>query len=331
MNWVITGGCGFLGTALISKLKSNKDNKIRIIDNLSVGTTKDLSLVCNYEEIDCKNSFTKFCNKKIQFINGDILDKKLALNITKNADVIVHFAANSGVVFSVEYPESSMETNVIGAINYLEAARVNSCLQFVFASSNAVIGDCDPPIHEELMTKPISPYGASKLCVEAYCSAYNKTYGINTVILRFGNIYGPGSINKDSVIAKFIKESLHFKRLQIYGDGNQTRDFIYIDDLIDAVIKAANLKNYGGEIFQIAKNTETKILTLAKMIIQKIKRKGFKDINLIYKNKRIGDVLRNFSNTNKAKSKLDWKPKIELDEGLEKTIEYFIDKFSKKK
>ena len=182
MNWVITGGCGFIGISLIKKLIKEDGHNIRILDNLTTGTRDDLSEACVFSET-LKNNISIFNN--IELIVGDILDEDLAIKVTKNADVIIHLAANTGVGPSVKNPRADCMANVIGTFNYLEAARINSIQRFVFASSGAPAGEVDPPIHEELPPHPVSPYGASKLAGEGYCSAYYKTFNIQTVMLRF--------------------------------------------------------------------------------------------------------------------------------------------------
>ena len=141
---------------------------------------------------------------------------------------------------SVENPRLDMECNVIGTLNMLEGARMHKVKRFIFASSGAPIGECEPPIHEEMAPHPVSPYGASKLAGEGYCSAYFRTFDVETIALRFGNVYGPGSGHKNSVVAKFIRQAMQGETLEIYGDGKQTRDFIYIDDLIQAICLAIN-------------------------------------------------------------------------------------------
>jgi len=322
MNWLITGGCGFLGTALISKILQEGVQNIRVLDNLSTGTKNDLSAVTNFVEIEGR--YVKQPPKGVELVVGDIVDEKLALEVVKGCDVIVHFAANTGVGPSVEDPRSDMVTNVIGTFNYLEAARIKNIKRFVFASSGAPAGEVDPPIHEELPPHPVSPYGASKLAGEGYCSAYSKTFGIDTVCLRFGNVYGPGSIHKASVVAKFIKLALSGKALEVYGDGLQTRDFIFIDDLIDAVLRSATLEGIGGEVFQIATNKETTVGEMSEQLIDSLKKVGVENIKLINREERLGDVKRNFSDISKAQKMLGWSPNYELEDGLTKTINYFL-------
>lgn len=319
LNWLITGGCGFLGTSLIRHIQGTGEHTIRVIDNLSVGSRKDLEAVCNFSE-----QITNPEPGEVQLIVGDILDEELAFKCCENIDVVVHFAANTGVAPSVENPRMDCMANVIGTFNYLEAARQQAVKRFVFASSGAPVGEVHPPIHEELPAHPVSPYGASKLAGEGYCSAYFRTYGLETVALRFGNVYGPGSLHKSSVVAKFIKLALEGKVLEIYGDGSQTRDFIYIDDLIDAVWKAAHVKSAAGEIFQIATNSETSLSEMVESLKEVLLAADIKVPEIRYAEKRLGDVMRNFSDTSKAKETLEWKVKVDLETGLKNTLEYFM-------
>ena len=322
MNWLITGGCGFLGTALIKRLLQDPENNIRILDNLSVGTREDLDLVSKYQEQNpsCLNWDSE---QNVSLVVGDIIDEKLAVLVANGADILVHFAANTGVGPSVENPRLDMTLNVVGTFNYLEAARINDVSRFVFASSGAPAGEVEPPIHEELPPHPVSPYGASKLAGEGYCSAYNKTFGIDTVILRFGNVYGPGSLHKNSVVAKFIRKALKGETLEIYGDGSQTRDFIFIDDLIDAVLHASKVSNIGGEAFQIATNKETTLGEMVNVLKSELLNVGLKNIKIKNTERRLGDVRRNYSDTSKAKELLGWFAKTNLENGIKKTVGYF--------
>jgi UDP-glucose 4-epimerase len=238
--------------------------------------------------------------------------------------VIIHFAANTGVEPSVENPRSDCITNVIGTLNYLEGARINSVKRFVFASSGAPVGECTPPIHEEMPAHPVSPYGASKLAGEGYCSAYFRSFGINTVVLRFGNVYGPGSGHKNSIVAKFIRQAFDGETLEIYGDGSQTRDFLYIDDLINAAVKAASVDNVGGEIFQIATYKESTINEITEIISRFLKQFAGLETKIKFGEHRKGDVSRNFSDVSKAKSVLGWIPRQNLEDGIKSTILWFI-------
>lgn len=322
MNWLITGGCGFLGTALIKRLINEGEYNIRVLDNLMTGTRNDLAQITKYREL--KPNDLGQAPKGVELVVGDVLDECLAITATRNCNVIVHFAANTGVGPSVEDPRFDCMVNVLGTFNYLEAARINRVSRFIFASSGAPAGEVEPPIHEELPPHPVSPYGASKLAGEGYCSAYFNTFGIDTVMLRFGNVYGPGSRHKSSVVAKFIRQAMEGKTLEIYGDGTQTRDFIYVDDLIEAVMLAAATSDIGGEAFQIASNKETTVGKMAEELVDILRIKGVSNIKLVNGEKRLGDVARNFSDTSKAGALLGWESKINLTEGLSMTVQYFL-------
>ena len=330
-NWLITGGCGFIGVNLVKKLLSTDENLgIRILDNLSVGTKEDLKEVCNFKEVFPEQ--IKDRPNKVELLIGDIRDINICAIAAKGIDVIVHLAANSGVAPSVENPLYDMDVNVRGTFNMLEAARKNSVKRFIFASSGAPLGEVEPPIHEEIAPKPVSPYGASKLAGEAYCSAYYRTFGLKTISLRFGNVYGPRSKHKSSVVAKFFKRALSGEPLEVYGDGNQTRDFIYIDDLIQAIILAINTPSATsympwGEVFQIATHKETTVNEIAAKIKEIVESSLDKNVKIVHTSPRIGDVRRNYSDISKAKRILGYEPKYDLDKGLKATFEYFKNRY----
>ena len=324
MKWLITGGCGFIGTSLIRQLLAEGGHAIRVLDNLSVGNRQDLGEACDFREIGANELDSVPAPDTVQLVVGDILDAELAIGVTPGFDVIVHLAANTGVGPSVEDPRSDCVTNVIGTLNYLEAARLNAVSRFVFASSGAPVGECEPPIHEELPAHPESPYGASKLAGEGYCSAYFRSFGVDTVALRFGNVYGPGSGHKSSVVAKFIRRILSGETLEIYGDGQQTRDFIYIGDLINAVRLAASVDGVGGEIFQIATNRETTVAELLEVLVGVVAEAGYTEIDVVHTERRRGDVLRNYSDTSKAQNRLGWQCQMELPAGLAETFGWFV-------
>ncbi|HZC83392.1 MAG TPA: NAD-dependent epimerase/dehydratase family protein, partial [Rubrobacter sp.] len=160
---------------------------------------------------------------------------------------------------------------------------------------------------------------------EAYCSAYFRTFGVETVSLRFGNVYGPLSNHKNSVIAKFIKRATRGEALEIYGDGTQTRDFIYIEDLVRAARLAATAEGVGGEVFQIATNAETSVREMVERLLPVLAAAGIKDVEVRQAAPRQGDVMRNYSDTSKAARMLGWQAEVNLEEGLRRTVEWFID------
>jgi len=325
-RWLITGGCGFVGRNLVQALRTRSNDAIRILDNLSVGTRDDLAGVAPFAELDADTLRPDGPHEPIELVAGDIGDAGLVERVTAGMDVIVHLAANTGVGPSVADPRFDCVTNVIGTLNCLEACRRTGVRRFVFASSGAPVGECEPPIHEELPAHPVSPYGASKLAGEAYCSAYWRSFGIETVALRFGNCYGPLSSHKSSVVAKFIREALAGQSWEIFGDGRQTRDFIYVGDIVDAIVRSGTTDGIGGEVFQIATNAETTVLELSAKLSDALARHGVAAAGTQHGAARVGDVRRNYSDTRKAQRMLGWRPEVGLDEGLDRTVTWFLAK-----
>jgi UDP-glucose 4-epimerase len=325
VNWLVTGGCGFIGTALIRTLMQEGGHSVRVVDNLAVGTREDLAAASEFVETSSAEPGPMSSVGRVELLVGDIQDADLAQRAADGADVIVHFAANTGVMPSVEDPMADCMSNVVGTLNYLEAARLGGVGRFVFASSGGtVIGEAEPPIHEEMVAHPVAPYGASKLAGEGYCSAYFQTFGLETVALRFGNVYGPLSGHKNSVVARFIKRAREGEILEIYGDGSQTRDFIYVDDLIRAVRLSATTDGVGGEIFQIATSAETTVQELTDRLLPALAAAGLKDIEVRNTAARRGEVRRNYADTSKAHRMLGWKAEVGLDEGLERTVGWYV-------
>ena len=323
-NIIITGGCGFIGVNLVRYLhKLGKNIRIRIVDNFSVGQPEDLKKICSIKRLKA-NQLNEW-QDGVSLVEGDILDEGLASKICSGADGVVHLAANTGVIPSIENPRMDCMANVLGTFTYLNACRMQSVARFVLASSGAPLGEKIPPIHEEMVARPISPYGASKLCGEAYCSAFYGSYNLQTVCLRFGNVYGPYSIHKGSVVAKFIKQIMSDKNLIIYGDGNQTRDFIYIDDLCRAIRAGLTQENAGGEIFQIATHKEHTVNEVAESLNDLMYTIAGKRPEVRYAEKRKGEVLRNFSDISKAKRLLGWEPAWSFEQGLEATVKWFFE------
>ena len=324
MKWLITGGCGFIGTNLIRHLMDDGGHSIRVFDNLSVGTRGDLQEIEAFDEQDPDSPEPLPEGEVVQLVVGDVRNPDRAQRAARGADVIVHLAAQAGVPSSVEDPRHDFEINALGTFNLLEAARQQDVGRFVFASSAAPIGDCEPPIHEEMACSPKAPYGASKLAGEGYCSAYHGTFGIDTLALRFGNVYGPRSGHKSSIVAKFIRRAMEGKTLEIYGDGQQTRDFIHTDDLVRAITLAATQPDVGGEVFQIATNSETSVNDLTDRLVRLLEEEmALDDVDVTHTEPRTGDVRRNYSDTGKAKNVLGWTPEIALTKGLRRTVRSF--------
>jgi UDP-glucose 4-epimerase len=323
-RWLVTGGCGFIGRNLIQHLLSERRYQIRVLDNLMVGRREDLTALAPVRQVAPEACGADALEGGIELVLGDVRDAGVTRASARGRDVIVHLAGNTGVEGSVRDPLDDCTANVLGTLNCLEAARHEHVPRFVFASSGAPVGEVEPPIHEEQAPRPVSPYGASKLAAEGYCSAYFRTFGVETVALRFGNVYGPNSAHKTSVVAAFISRALAGAPLSIYGDGNQTRDFIFVDDLLRAIMQAATVPDVGGHVFQIASARETTITELAAMLAHLLRERGLGEVRVVREPPRAGDVRRNYSDTSKAARLLHWRPEVPLAEGLGRVIEWFV-------
>lgn len=307
MKYLITGGCGFIGINLAMKLLKS-GNEVLVVDNLSVGSLSELMKTCSKYD-------------KFSFVNFDITNVDDTLY--RECDIIYHMAAMSGVRESVLYPDVWFKNNVIGTFNVLEAARKYNIKNVVMASTGAAVGEAHPPITEELHMKPISPYGASKGCMELYATAYYNSYDLNIISLRFSNVYGPHSTLKTSLVAKLIKKIISREEINIYGTGEQTRDFIYVKDLVEA-IQLSSKKDIGGEVFQICSGTETSVNAITKIICNSMKKRGYKIPIINYTPPVVGDVFTNYADNSKAKTMLGWTPKVQLEDGIEETINWFL-------
>jgi UDP-glucose 4-epimerase len=296
---LVTGGCGFIGANLVRLLAAEK-HAVTVLDNLSTGRSEYLTDI------------------GLDVVNADILDYEAIRALVAGHEAVVHLAAQTGVPGSVADPRRDCQVNVIGTLNVLEAARKTSVRRIVFASSNAPLGRQTPPATEDKAPLPVSPYGASKLAGEAYCLAYHGSWGLQTVVLRFGNVYGPFSAHKHSVIAEFMRAARTRKGVTINGDGSQTRDFIYVADLCRAITLALASK-VAGEVFQIATGVETSIKHLA-MLVQGVADAG---VHMSYGPSRQGDVKRNYSEIEKALRVLSWQPTVSLADGLQETWKWF--------
>ncbi len=354
---LITGGCGFIGVNLVNYLIKNRFNYIRILDNLSIGTKENLKEALKENgkitlERETENFYRfKISNNlkeiTIDLIIGDIRSYEICLEATKDIDIIVHLAAHAGVIPSIEDPFYDFNVNAYGTLNLLHASVKNKIDKFIFASSNAPLGDQNPPLAEEKLPKPLSPYGASKLACEGYCSAFYNSYGLKTVILRFSNVYGPFSLHKNSVIAKFIKDGIIKRELTIYGDGTQTRDFIHVNDLCQAIYLCLSFEEYSqtnhtnktnqinqinetneinqtnliwGKTFHLGTGKETKIIDLAKLVKQLFE----DEIKIIFEPPRSGEIKRNYSDIKKAKNTFGFIPKIILEDGVKEVYKWFL-------
>jgi len=320
MRWLVTGGCGFIGRNLV-QLLCERGEDVRVLDNLSVGARPDLEAVGRFVEVDPARPAGPPTG--LELVVGDVRDRQAVDAAASGADVIVHLAARTGVIPSVQDPLGDCETNVIGTLNCLEAARHRSVSRFVFASSGAPIGNREPPLHEEMAPRPVSPYGASKLAGEGYCSAYHGSYGLGTVALRFSNVYGPLSGKKESVVARFVRQALDGEPLVVYGDGSQTRDYLYVGDLVRCIV-AAGRSSLGGELFQVATGKETPLNELLDALAGTLASEGVPQPEIVREPARSGEVLRSGADISKVARALGWAPETSLGEGLRHTVRWFV-------
>lgn len=319
MNWLITGGCGFIGTNLVDALTRQEGQRVRVLDDLTVGTRDALAAVAPVAEGPGWSE-----PGTVSLHVGDVRHPSTCDAAADGADAIVHLAGNTGVQPSLADPVADCSANVLGTLHLLEAARSHEVGRFVFASSGGtVIGDGVPPIDESMVPRPKSPYGASKSACEGYCSAYHHAFGIATVALRFGNVYGPRSGHKNSVVARFLRQGMAGEPLVVFGDGDQSRDFIHVDDIVSAIRAAATAEGVGGEVFQIATSRETTVNEIAQAITRALTSAGYGPVDVRHGAALRGEIRRNFSNTEKARTRLGWTARIPLDEGLAQTLSWF--------
>lgn len=302
MNVLITGGCGFVGVNLARYLYG-KGHRVRILDDFSAANP------------DCRGILAAAGSPEI--IAGDIRDPAMVKRAVEGVEAVVHLAASTSVTESLENPEGFWDINVTGTLTLLEACRKAGIGRFVFASSNAAVGEQTPPINENMIPRPLSPYGASKLAGEALCSAYFHSFGMETVALRFANVYGPHSDHKTSVIALFLKWAAEGRPFTIYGDGEQTRDFVHVEDISQAIHLSLQTPGIGGEVFQIASGIETSINELVRLM----GRVTGREIRTIHKPERKGEIRSNYSDIRKARSILGFEPVIQLEQGLRALVQ----------
>ena len=309
MKVVITGGCGFIGSNLAHELVD--ENEVVVIDDLSTGRLEN-----NGDLLD---------NENYRFVKGSITDLDLLKQIFDGARYVFHQAAIPSVPRSIKDPAKTNEVNISGTLNVLIAAADNNVTKVVYASSSSVYGDTPVlPKEESMVPNPLSPYAVSKLTGEYYCKVVTEIYGLKTTSLRYFNVYGPRqdpSSEYAAVIPKFITKALDRESPIIYGDGEQTRDFTFVKDVVSANILAAKSSETG--IFNIGGGKRVSINELAETII-KASGTGT-DPGLTHVEPRDGDVKHSLADISRAESIIGYKPSYTLDDGLKETIGWFIE------
>lgn len=305
-KFLVTGGAGFIGSHIVEAL-INQGESVGVIDNFSSGKKENLKNVIG----------------KIDLMVDDIRSKEVCFKATKEVDFILHQAALRSVPKSLKNPREYNEVNIQGTLNLLEASLENKVKCFVFASSSSIYGEVERfPEREDNLPRLVSPYGLTKLSGEYYCRIFSKNYGLNTVSLRYFNVFGPRQALDDEyavVIPKFINCLLKNEAPPIFGTGKQSRDFTYIDNVVEANLLAVKKTNLEGEVFNVAGGEDYTILELVE-ILNKIMQKNIKPKFL---SPRPGDVFKTQADLTRVKQKLGFKPKVGFKQGLRRTVEWF--------
>ncbi|HML14771.1 MAG TPA: NAD-dependent epimerase/dehydratase family protein [Xanthobacteraceae bacterium] len=301
MRVLVTGGAGFIGANLVQYLSAGGGYDVVVLDDLSAGQPRP--------------TFPR----EVRFVRGDFTDRSTMTECLHGVDIVVHLAALSGVVASVEDPRPSFAVNVAGSFQLLEMARAANVRRLINASTGgALLGEVAPPISEQMAPSPLSPYGASKLAVEGYCSAFAGAYGLACATLRFSNVYGPRSAHKTSVVAAFIKNIIRDEPLIVYGDGSQQRDYLYVDDLARG-IEACLTRPLTG-VYQLGRGEGTTLHTL----IATLKKVSGRDFQVRYEPRRSGEVRSTWCDIAKAAREFGYRAPTDLEAGLRETWSWFV-------
>jgi len=307
MRTVVTGGAGFIGSHLAGALLAAGHDVI-VIDNLSTGKLENVK---DFRE-----------HKHFEFIQGSITDVHVLKDLFKDVECVFHQAAIASVPRSVANPQATNEANVTGTLNVLIAARDCGVEKVVYASSSSVYGDTPTlPKREDMEPNPKSPYAVSKLTGELYCTVFSEVYGFKTVCLRYFNVYGPRQdpfSDYAAVIPKFVTSVLDHRSPVVYGDGTQTRDFTFVNDVAHANILAMEHKNVEG-VFNIACGERITVNELARLLMELV---GV-ELDVVYEAPRPGDIKDSLADISSAKRELQYEPAFSLTEGLEETIRWY--------
>lgn len=305
-KYLITGGAGFIGSHLVEECL-NRGYKVRVIDNFLTGKKENI------------NGF----RERIEFVEGDIRNFSLCRKVVKGIDYILHQAALPSVPRSIEDPLLTNEINITGTLNLLIASKEAEVKKFVFASSSSVYGDHPAlPKRENTEGTPLSPYALSKLVGEKYSQMFSRIYGLSTVILRYFNIFGPRQdpySQYAAVIPHFINKMINHQQPTIFGDGEQSRDFTYVFNVVEANLLATRTEGVSGEVINVACGEKTTVNLLVNKINQILK----KDIKPVYDSPRPGDIRHSVARICKAKKIIGYQPIVNFDQGLEKTIRWY--------
>ena len=305
MKVVVTGGAGFIGSHLVDRLIV-EGYEVIVLDNLSTGKIENVQHHLN--------------NQKFNLVRGDVQNSRDVNKAIKDADIVFHLAAFVNVPLSIENPMLANNVNMRGTLNLLQASLKKNIARFIYVSTCAVYGEaCYLPISEEHPTAPLSPYGVSKLAAEQYCKVFNRIFGLKTVCLRYFNVYGPRQFKGpySAVITHYIDRLRENEPPIIYGNGEQTRDFLYVEDAVEACMLSLSSENCVGEVINIGTGIKTTINELANLLIKLMKKAH---IAPIYAAPRKEDIKHSYANISNAQKMLGYKPKVTLKKGLKRLL-----------
>ena len=321
-RFLVTGGAGFIGSNIAEKLLKD-GHYVRILDNFSSGKRENLNFVEGRHCLAAREGLARDC---YDLIEGDIRDKATCDKACDSMDYVLHQAALRSVPQSMKNPDSYNDVNIQGTLNMLQAASKNNIKRFVLASSSSVYGERDKfPERENDLPLLISPYALSKLAGEYYCKIFSLFFNVETACLRYFNVFGPRQALDDEyavVIPKFIHCILHDEQPPIFGTGKQSRDFTYIDNVVQANILAATTTGIKHEVFNVANGKDNTVLQLVDFLNKIIG----KNIEPKFLPVRAGDVFRTSADISKIKKMLGYKPVMTFEDGLRRTVEYFKSK-----
>lgn len=305
MKYLVTGGGGFIGSHLTAALAASGKDEVVVFDNFSTGNRTNL------KDIRCT------------IVEGDLRNPAALDEAVKGVDAVFHHAALCSVAKSMEDPVTTHDVNATGTLNLLEACRKAGVRRVVFASSSSVYGDSEAlPKQENHPVAPLSPYAVSKLIGEHYCQLYWKTFGLETVALRYFNVFGPRQYPNSeyaAVIPRFVSAILQGRTPEVYGDGSQTRDFTYVGDIVQANLAAASSKDASGQIMNIACGGRFSLLDL----LDNLRKMTNIDVKPILHPWRAGDVRHSQASIERAKEVLNFAPRVGFSEGLRETVAWY--------
>jgi UDP-glucose 4-epimerase len=305
-KFLVTGGAGFIGSHIVERLVG-KGVRVRVVDNLSTGHIRRLTSLL----------------PTIELLEGDLADEAIAHRAVDGVDYVLHQAAIPSVQRSIRDPIASNRANVTATLNLLESCRKHGVRRVVYAASSSVYGDTPVlPKREDMPANPLSPYALQKFTAERYAMMYHELFGLQTVSLRYFNVFGPSqdpNSEYSAVIPKFITKLLHAERVTIFGDGEQSRDFTYVDNVVEANLLALEATEASGKVFNVGCGERISLNHLVRFL-EKILGVTAK---VEYEPPRSGDVRDSLADINRAKSALGYYPRVAIEEGLRKTVEWF--------